>query len=102
VKVDIDPAWRGRVFEAAIGSALHRSGAKLSYWRDGKSEVDYVLEFENRLVAVEVKSNSVKNERGLLEFKKNFPNAETILISEEFGEKLLEADNAAKFILALL
>lgn len=74
---------RGRVFEMLVGAQLVRTGEKLYYWREGKYEVDFILERGRRLWAIEVKSGAHKTIKGLMEFKKKFPHAETVIIDEE-------------------
>lgn len=77
----IDSEYRGRVFESVVGSDLIRENVELYYWRDASAEVDYVLELDSRLVAIEVKSGRKKNSKGLLEFSKHFPKAVPVIIS---------------------
>lgn len=68
-------AW-GRIFESAIGAFLVNQAFvqrfEVYYWRDGDAEVDFVLRRKNILVAIEVKSNSESNPKGLQKFKDAF------------------------------
>jgi uncharacterized protein len=73
---------RGRLFEVAVGIELLKIDVPLYYWREGKYEVDYVLELDNVLIAVEVKSGNKKEYIGLNTFLKHFPDAKTCLINE--------------------
>ena len=54
----------GRLVETAVGSHLLNGIAgtklKLMYWREGSKEVDFILENESRLTALEVKSGRVR------------------------------------------
>jgi len=56
----LDPAWRGRLVENAVGAALlssaEREGGDVFYWRDRRDEVDFVVRRGEDLVGVEVKS----------------------------------------------
>ena len=62
-------ANEGRIFESAVGALLAQVPlTKLYYWREDKYEVDFVLESEKGLFAIEVKSNSKKGGRGLAMF----------------------------------
>jgi len=70
---DSDRNWRGRIFEAAVGAALTRTKGKLYYWREGKYEVDFVLELEGKLYALEVKSGRKRTYRGLEKFIQKYP-----------------------------
>ena len=42
----------------------------LYYWREQNSEVDFVLESKQSIVAIEVKSGKRKNSEGLARFRK--------------------------------
>ncbi|MBQ0024333.1 MAG: ATP-binding protein [Bacteroidales bacterium] len=67
----------GRQVESAVGAfLLGRSTTDkfdVLYWRnDKKKECDYVLKKGERLIAIEAKSGSAKNDSGYLEFKEKF------------------------------
>ncbi len=97
-RIDTDTAWKGRVFEAVIGATLARCFPKVSYWRDGRYEVDFVVEDDSRLFAIEVKSSSEGRLTGLTEFKKRFKNTISIVLNYESGEKFLAAEDPAEVI----
>lgn len=84
--VQVPERW-GRVVESAVGTHLlnecQRVGAQLGYWRSGDDEVDFVMEWNDHVVAIEVKANAAKTIRGLAAFQKVHPRAKTILISEQ-------------------
>ncbi len=65
----IDKAYLGHVLESAVGADLIRAGFDLHYWREGKFEVDFVIEYKNKIIAIEVKSGKQKNAKGFAEFK---------------------------------
>jgi len=90
--VENDPQWRGRVFEAAVGAALARSDGDLFYWRNGKFEVDFVLQLEGKLFAIEVKSGRKRGARGLEKFLAEYPGCVPLVIDDQNGENLLKAD----------
>lgn len=90
---DDSPQWQGRVFEAAIGAALLQSGATMHYWRDGNKEVDYVLQCDGRLIAVEVRHGNQRPTLGLDAFKKNFPQAACVTLNRQVGQQLLSEEN---------
>jgi len=56
-----DPALWGRWVESAIGAHLINSsieyGFELFYWRDRGREVDFIVRYQGRLLAIEVKSH---------------------------------------------
>lgn len=85
------PEMWGRLVESAIGAHLinHRIGGRYSlcYWRNGKREVDFVLQGAGKLVALEVKSRSKKTthpglEAFQTEFKGVVENIKTYLVGE--------------------
>lgn len=87
--VDCDSDWRGRVFECAIGAALCRQRAPVYYWRDGRYEVDYVIESTEGLLAVEVKSGRKRHTAGLAVFCERYPEAIPFVIDRQKGKSLL-------------
>ncbi|MFP3983850.1 MAG: ATP-binding protein [Desulfurivibrionaceae bacterium] len=90
--IGTDPDWRGRVFEAAAGAALARSGGELFYWREGRFEVDFVLKLEGKLFAVEIKSGRKRASRGMEKFLSRYPECIPLLIDYENGENLLRTN----------
>lgn len=84
----IEPAWKGRLVENAVGAALvamaEREGGEVFYWRDRQDEVDYILKRGPELVAIEVKSGK---EAGLPEGLKTFSHrnkqAKLVMITRE-------------------
>lgn len=91
--IEDDPERRGRVFEAAVGAALARSQGELFYWRNGKFEVDFVLQLEGKLFAVEVKSGRKRGSKGLEKFIVQHPDGIPLIIDDQNGRDLLKADN---------
>ncbi len=78
---------RGLVFEALVGADLLRAELATYYWRDKDSEVDFVVEHQNKVFAIEVKSGKKKSSKSLTVFKNKFPSAVTIFINPENYEK---------------
>lgn len=72
----IDPVTWGRWVESAIGVYLleiaEENGCKLYYWHDRADEVDFILEYQGEILAIEVKSGRRGMNSGLPEFCKNF------------------------------
>lgn len=87
------PQWRGRVFEAAVGSILSGIADEIYYWRDGDLEVDYVLRFGKQIYGVEVKSGRPGKLSGLQAFKVRYPKTSVVLIDWEKGKRLMAAEN---------
>ncbi len=90
---DSDRNWKGRIFEAAVGAALTRTKGKLYYWREGKYEVDFVLELKGKIYALEVKSGRKRTYRGLEKFIQKYPGSIPMLIDWDRGKQILEAES---------
>ena len=67
-----DRVFWGRLVESAVGAHLLNSSTgntRVHYWRQGNSEVDFVLRSGPRLVAIEVKSGArLRSARGMKDF----------------------------------
>jgi uncharacterized protein len=76
----------GRVIESAVGAYLANEALKgnlnLYYWRDRNDEVDFVIERNEKLVGIEVKSTILRNKHGMTAFQKRFSPLKTICIDE--------------------
>ena len=75
----------GRLVEVAVGSYLvndaSKTGLEVYYWREGNSEVDYVLRKGKKLLAIEVKSGRNRTSlAGLAAFTKRFKDARTLIV----------------------
>ena len=99
--VDTDSEWRGRVFETAVGIHLSKLNTEIFYWREGQDEVDFVLNIDRILVAIEVKSGRRKSQKGLIKFKEKFPNARTVLMDWEKAQKWLSLKPSFEELLKL-
>ena len=79
-----DPSWWGRLVENAVGAHLCNGLGSmeygLTYWRDGKYEVDYVVERGKDIWAIEVKSGGTGDARGLERFRSAYPEAKTLMV----------------------
>ncbi|MHC1703479.1 MAG: ATP-binding protein [Tenuifilaceae bacterium] len=66
----------GRVVESSIGAHLLnqsvRSNFSVFYWRERNDEVDFVLEREGKVIALEVKSSYTTNKKGMEAFNRRF------------------------------
>jgi hypothetical protein len=72
-----DRGWWGRLVESAAGAHLANSAmagaCDLYYWRDRDREVDFVVESDRRLTALEVKSGGAPPDRsGIDAFQRAF------------------------------
>lgn len=72
-KLRSQPERWGRWIESAIGAhLLNRSlegGFQLYYWRHRNDEVDFVIESQDRIIAIEVKSGQSEKARGMAAFQ---------------------------------
>ncbi len=82
-----DRSYWGRVVESAVGAHLVNTAsptANVKYWRDGRHEVDFVLQRGPHTVAIEVKSDSAPFAlSGLLEFERRFSPRATVVVGSE-------------------
>lgn len=80
------PKQWGRHFESAIGAHLasfaFTERYNLYYWRDNNMEVDYILQKNGKLIAIEVKSNNESHTAGLDAFNQRFHPQSTIIIGQ--------------------
>ncbi|MBX7147456.1 AAA family ATPase [bacterium] len=76
-KLDADPSWYGRILECAVGAHLSLiPNSRLYYWREGQTEVDFVLKTPQNLWAFEIKSGLKKAAtHGLEAFAKKYKKA---------------------------
>jgi uncharacterized protein len=95
-----DSAWWGRLIENAVGAHLVNNLASTSYevswWREGRYEVDFVVRGGRKLWAIEVKSGRDGSPAGLDAFVRNHPKTKTLLIGTGGWplEEFLSADPA--------
>jgi len=79
-----DPSWWGRLVENAVGAHLCNGLGSMeygvTYWRDGKFEVDYIVERGKDIWAIEVKSGGTGDARGLERFRAAYPEAKTLMV----------------------
>lgn len=79
-----NPKSWGRYVESAIGAYLVSQaqiiGYKVYYWRDKSDEVDYVLTYRNRKVAIEVKSGRRTKNAGIVKFAQLYHPYRTIIV----------------------
>ncbi|MBI3142427.1 MAG: ATP-binding protein [Bacteroidetes bacterium] len=79
------PMW-GHWVESAVGAHLINAawskGFKLYFWREANYEVDFVLTYKGKTVAIEVKSGPTKITRGLDAFKKKYNPYKSLLVGK--------------------
>lgn len=77
-----DSEQRGRLVESAIGVNLKMdSHREVYYWREDNKEVDFVVKYKQKLIAIEVKSGKkITAMPGVAEFAKKFAPTNILLI----------------------
>jgi predicted AAA+ superfamily ATPase len=90
-KAQIDTALWGRFVESAVGTHLFAEKSRLNdgriwYWRQSEGrnayEVDFVFEYNGKILAIEVKSGG-GTVRGFAKFKERFPEAMTLVVGKD-------------------
>jgi len=77
-----NPALWGRAVESAIGAYLltfRKEGYTIYYWRQGDKEVDFIITYKDKVVALEVKTGK-ENYKGMETFVKLFSPNKTYII----------------------
>lgn len=76
-------SW-GRWVESAVGSYLLNQADeydyKLYYWREREDEVDFILEYNKRCIAIEVKSGRRTTNNGLAMFRERFQPVQSFVV----------------------
>ena len=79
-----DRSHWGRLVESTVGAHLVNTatiGTQIHYWREGATEVDFVIERGQSLAAIEVKSGNFKGQhQGLTEFIERHPHCRRWLV----------------------
>jgi predicted AAA+ superfamily ATPase len=82
-----NPKEWGRFAESAVGAHLINSSIKnnfnVYYWNNGSSEVDYVIEKDDKVIALEVKSGHQSKSKGLTLFEQEFQPTGLFLIGTD-------------------
>ena len=82
-----DRVFWGRLVESAVGAHLLNSSTgntRVHYWRDGDSEVDFVLRSGARLVAIEVKSGDrLRSPRGMMDFANRYSPLKCVVVGAD-------------------
>lgn len=83
-QITANPTEWGRVVESAVGAHLINAALvedfKVSYWRNGNFEMDFVLERNDSVIGLEVKSGSSFRVSGVEAFKKQCNPKKVLLI----------------------
>lgn len=83
-ELQLDPAKWGRLVESAVGAHLINQSIserfQLYYWREGSHEVDFVLEYGGKTIAIEVKSGVKAINRGMDLFAQKFNPAKVLMV----------------------
>ena len=78
------PEKWGRFVESAMGTHLlnfaRQNDAQLFYWREGNEEVDFVLKYRGKTLALEVKSGLARSRSGMETFRQKFRPDKLLLV----------------------
>ena len=78
------PTEWGRWVESAVGAFLLNQadevGYKMYYWRERNDEVDFIIEYNRKCVAIEVKSGRRTDNEGLKKFREQFNPAHSFIV----------------------
>ena len=76
-------SW-GRWVESAVGAYLLNQADeydyKLYYWREREDEVDFIIEYNKRCIAIEVKSGKRTSNNGLAIFREKFQPVQSFVV----------------------
>jgi hypothetical protein len=83
-----DPDYWGRLVETAIGAALINnlkgSASEVFYWSGNNREVDFIVKYKEKLIAIEVKSGAKKSALpGIEEFAKSYSGCRKLLVGAQ-------------------
>ena len=78
---------KGRKFELVVGLHLIQKYRNVTYWREGNSEVDFVIRDKSKIIALEVKGGRKRDGKGLEVFRKKF-GAKTLMVTRENFESI--------------
>jgi len=95
---ETNPAWRGWLIEAAVGTALLRCYEKVFYSSKQHAEIDFIVRDGAKLYAIEVKSGRLRKNYGTNQFLREWPEAMPVIISERELPVFLETGNLPAFI----
>lgn len=85
----------GFVFESIVGARLCECIDNVLYWRKGNDEMDYVVEIDNQVIGIEVKSNK-KKANNINKFKAEFKGSTACIVN--FKNYLQFEKNPIKFL----
>lgn len=84
VEVSTKPDAWGRIVESAIGAHLINqsltNGFSVYYWRERNDEIDFVIERNNKIIGMEIKSGQTQSASGMAAFQKKFHPHKMLLI----------------------
>jgi predicted AAA+ superfamily ATPase len=80
------PALWGRLVESAVGAHLINhilsDNIDVEYWRDRNDEVDFVLKYKGKIIALEVSSSQSHHRKGMSAFQRLFQPYRSFLIGK--------------------
>jgi predicted AAA+ superfamily ATPase len=87
VAIESDPRRKGRWIETTVGAHLLKSARRgeiaLYYWRHVNNEIDFVIERNQQLVGIEVKSTPSRPTKGMQAFQNKFSPQRVFMVGGE-------------------
>jgi predicted AAA+ superfamily ATPase len=65
---------------AHLASMTRPADISLYYWREGTAEVDFILEYKDKVLAIEVKSGSIQKIPGIRAFSARYHPDKVLLV----------------------
>lgn len=101
--IRLDTVKWGQVIESVIGAHLinkaEEGNYKLYYWRHRNDEVDFIIQKDDKLIGIEVKSGQTKPTNGMAAFKAKY-NPQKVLLVGTTGllwQEFLEIEPSSLF-----
>jgi len=78
--------FKGAITENYIAQQLCAKNHELFYWKNKTYEVDFIIQREDKIIPIEVKSGSNTRSRSLMEYKRQYnPDICIRISSKNFG-----------------
>ena len=81
-----DKKFYGRLVEVAVGAYLYNQAlvnrSEIYYWREENDEIDFIVKYGEKLLAIEVKTGFEYGGKAFDVFQKKYPKAQILLVGE--------------------
>ena len=87
LEIQEHPDKWGRLVESAVGAHLlnfaRQEDFQVFYWRDSNDEVDFVVQYRGKTLAIEVKSGGLRGISGIEAFRKKFNPDKMLIVGKD-------------------